>query len=541
MKFFAIIKRFALPLAASVLLIWGIIIIQNRLLKTAQEKRLRFSDVSAQAIPNDTGDDDRAAIHFIQKALGSFRGLAADILWLRAERMKSEGRNFELVQLSRWIIDLQPNYAAAIAYLGWNLAYNISVTTSDPAERWRWVQEGIALFKERALLYNPDDPEIYRELAWIYYHKMGDTMDDAQSFYKLKQAEKMSALLGAKPDFVAMANAPKSKADFHRAFAANKADLWQDDANFDRFYDDLYLKFSNRTPASLPDDFLPGNEELRHRVDAALRAERIRRVEKLEPAKMLALNQKYGELDWRTAESQAVYWASLGVEADEKNALFCKRLLNDALVAAFRAGIIRIVGDNQIAFVPNFGIGDATLASLDQYEKECAYDAGFANAAHSKRINFLKNAVPLLYSYGLYREAEKYYRKLADTDDAYKKQNFEQYIFSVWKDEIRDNDVKQASAIINGLLSTSIQYLVIGQHAEALSYERMARYLYQSYMHEVGDNDRVKLPPYNDIKADITRFYLANLPPAQSAMLRQALELEAIQQENTIKPEGKKP
>ncbi|MCQ2353447.1 MAG: hypothetical protein MJ033_08250 [Victivallaceae bacterium] len=541
MKLFFVIKRWFLPLVLTALLISGMIFIQKQLLKTAQEEKLRFSDVSAQAIPGSSGENNRAAIRFVQKALGSFRGLAADFLWLRAERMKQEGRNFELTQLSSWIIDLQPNYASAVAYLGWNLAYNISVTTSDFAERWRWVQEGISLFKERALVYNPDDPEIYRELAWIYFHKMGDTMDDAQAYYKIQQARKIAAILGNAPDFAAMAQAPKGKTEFQRAFAAYKEKLWQDDRKFDAFYEDLYRKFTAQIPSELPGDLLADEPQLRRQIDAALRAEQLRRTEKLEPVKMDELNRKYGELDWRTAESQALYWASLGVDADPAKGLLCKRQLVDALAAAFQAGIIQLSEGNEVSFVPNFRLGEPTLKAMEQYEKDCMPTSpGFAEAARTKRINFLKNAVPLFYAYGLYRDAENYYRKLADLDDSFKNQNFEQYVFSVWKEEVRGNDVKRAGTIISGLISTAIQYLVRARQTEAVSYERMARYLHQYYMQQSGDNQRVKLPPYSEMKADITRFYLNHLPPAQAALLRQAVEIENLQKGNDIIKGNKK-
>ncbi len=542
MKLFSVIRKLFPPLVLTALLIWGMIFLQNRLLRTAKQEKLRFSDVSAQAIPGNSGDGNRAAIRFVQKALGSFRGLAADFLWLRAERMKQEGRNFELAQLSSWIIDLQPNYASAVAYLGWNLAYNISVTTSDFAERWRWVQEGIALYKERALVYNPDDPEIYRELAWIYFHKMGDTMDDAQAYYKIQQAGKIVSILGSEPDFAAMAQAPGGKAEFQRVFAAHKKDLWQDDKNFDSFYETLYRKFTGVRPSALPDDFLANDQPLRRKIDAALRAEQLRREEKLDPVKILELHQKYGELDWRTAESQAIYWASLGVAADPEKGLLCKRQLVDALAAAFQAGIIQVTGGSEVSFVPNFRLGEPTLAAMEQYEKDCvAFSKGFTEAARTKRINFLKNAVPLFYAYGLYRDAESYYRKLTALDESFKNQNFEQYVFSVWKEEVRGNDVKRAGAIISGLISTSIQYLVRAQQTEALSYERMARYLHRYYMQQSGDNQRTKLPPYSEMKSDITLFYLNHLPPAQAALLRQAVEFENIQKKNdNIKKDEKK-
>ena len=41
-------------------------------------------------------------------ALGGFRGVAADMLWLRAGRLQEQRRFVELVQLSEWITALEP-------------------------------------------------------------------------------------------------------------------------------------------------------------------------------------------------------------------------------------------------------------------------------------------------------------------------------------------------------------------------------------------------------------------------------------------------
>ena len=85
------------------------------------------------------------AVAFTTVALGGFRGILADVLWMRAGSLQDEGRYFELVQLSDWIAKLQPRSPAIWAYHAWNMAYNVSALMADPAERWRWVHNGIGL------------------------------------------------------------------------------------------------------------------------------------------------------------------------------------------------------------------------------------------------------------------------------------------------------------------------------------------------------------------------------------------------------------
>ena len=112
-------------------------------------------------------------VAFVSVALGGFRGLLADILFLRLQAMQEAENYFEMVQLSDCVVKLQPRMTGATAFLAWNMSYNISVTFTDCDDRWRWVQRGIELIRDDALVYNPGDPELYRELGWMYQHKLG--------------------------------------------------------------------------------------------------------------------------------------------------------------------------------------------------------------------------------------------------------------------------------------------------------------------------------------------------------------------------------
>ncbi|MCQ2379071.1 MAG: hypothetical protein MJ016_07710 [Victivallaceae bacterium] len=533
MKFFRIFGKF-FPLAAAILALTAVISVTQRHLAD-RGKNLQFSDTSA--LPEYGGaDGSRAAVRFVRTALGSFRGIAADLLWLRAEALKQQGRHFELVQLSRWIIDLQPNYAGAVAYLGWNLAYNISVTTSDFAERWRWIREGIALFKERALVYNPEEPEIYRELAWIYLHKIGNLMDDGHMYYKAQLARSMMHAMGKDPDLAALAKAPKGEAGFFRAFASERAKLWRDDRDFSRFYRELYEDFFRRDPAGFADGFLPDDPALRDRIAVALRAERLRRTQRLEPATMVEIDRKYGALDWRVPESQAIYWAYVGA-GFAKDKTPCERLINQALDESFRAGRIVFSADGTgMTFVPNLALGDAVLDAM-RTSQETAGHPGAAESFRSARIYFLKQAIPLAFVYGQFARAERYYRLLVEEDGAQPDAaDVESFIFSVWKNDIGANDIKRAETVISGLIASAIHYLLTGDKRAALSCEQLAQRIYRHYTAISGKESRTALPPYKTMKDTITRAYAKILPPADAAVLQALLDREndepSLPQEN---------
>ena len=175
---FRTLSLYGLLAVVTLVLLFGLSRIENRLEGQIKTHHLRFTGQIENAPP---------LVAFTTVALGSFRGLIADLLWLRAGALQEKGNYYEMAQLARWLTDLQPTFSGATAYLAWNMAYNISVTCSDFADRWRWVNEGIRLIRDRALIYNPEDPVLYKDLAWIFQHKMGNYMDDANQYYKVQQ------------------------------------------------------------------------------------------------------------------------------------------------------------------------------------------------------------------------------------------------------------------------------------------------------------------------------------------------------------------
>lgn len=130
-------------------------------------------------------------------AMGSFRGLAVDALWYRAEKLKQQGRYHEAKTLADLITTLQPRYAKVWSTQAWNMAYNISVGTHTPAERWDWVSKGIRLLRDEGLVYNPNSIGLYRELGWIFHHKIAGRTDDMHWHYKIELAREWQEVLGA--------------------------------------------------------------------------------------------------------------------------------------------------------------------------------------------------------------------------------------------------------------------------------------------------------------------------------------------------------
>lgn len=146
------------------------------------------------------GDDAPAGVRFVTVALGGFRGILADCLWLRASELQDEGRFFEVAQLADWITRLQPRYSEVWAYHAWNMAYNITSVVADPADRWHWVSNGLKMLKDKGIPSNPREPKLYWELGWMYYDKVGGRWDEATMFYRLGLAREISEAMGATGD-----------------------------------------------------------------------------------------------------------------------------------------------------------------------------------------------------------------------------------------------------------------------------------------------------------------------------------------------------
>lgn len=129
------------------------------------------------------------AAELIVAGLGGFRGLAAEVIWFRADRLWDEGRYGELAQLASWLTFLEPHTAEIWSYAAWNLAYNVSVAMSTPSDRWRWVRAGVRLLLDDGLRLNPTDPQLYKALSDMLRFKLGSNSDDAASYYRARWKE----------------------------------------------------------------------------------------------------------------------------------------------------------------------------------------------------------------------------------------------------------------------------------------------------------------------------------------------------------------
>jgi hypothetical protein len=132
---------------------------------TAEKKRRDLGEAAIGQI--DTGS-------FMMKLflLGGFRGIVADILWIRAEEQKKDHDWDRLKTTVELITKLQPHFLSIWTFQGWNLAYNVSVEWDAPQDKYTWIKEGIK-FLEEGVAKNRKSPDLIWDTAWTYYHKLG--------------------------------------------------------------------------------------------------------------------------------------------------------------------------------------------------------------------------------------------------------------------------------------------------------------------------------------------------------------------------------
>jgi len=108
--------------------------------------------------------------------LGGFRGLATDLMWMRAVNAKDEGRFYESMALARAISQVQPRFELVWEFMAWDMGYNIGHEVEDRDGKWGWYLAGLAANAE-GCERNPRSERLLRHLAWMFFHK-GDTFAD---------------------------------------------------------------------------------------------------------------------------------------------------------------------------------------------------------------------------------------------------------------------------------------------------------------------------------------------------------------------------
>jgi hypothetical protein len=470
--------------------LWGAGQVNKQLVTSRKEMGISQADPLINAPP---------LVVFTTVALGGFRGIIADLLWMRSARLQSEGKYFELVQLADWITKLEPRFTEVWAYHAWNLSYNISVLFSNKEDRWRWVRHGLTMLRDEGVLYNPGESRLLYELGWIFQHKIGGNSDDMHMFYKQSWAAEMQNLLGGgRPDYDKLLAAAKNPVELNER--TGMRDLL---ASLEKEGIDPLNYQSLDIPKSHPAYKIIDSSPYAEAWISYIVRQKLEKAYKLDPDIMREIETTSGPLDWRLPQAHAIYWATLskkfGKEADD---VFAERMIYQSLTDAFRRGkLVTGGGDARFIMSPYLELLPYVTAS---YEEAIRTPSEKGTAIDGYR-NFLSEAVVLLYLYNRIEEAEAIFKKLkAFNPDVSGETNLLDYVFATYTSQSKNSDEIDAYASVEAALYQSELWNLMGDSERSAGYAQLANLVWQRFMEPRQNNkewqERTGLPPLEDIR-----------------------------------------
>lgn len=432
-------------------------------------------------------------VAFTTVALGGFRGILVDILWVRLSELQQEGRYFEIVQLADWITKLEPRSSAIWAFQAWNMSYNISVMMSDYEDRWRWVRHGVELLRDDGLRYNPANAQLHRELGWLFQHKMGADSDRAHWLYKRQWYLEMQDILGgARPDYEAWRALPPTREQLRAR--PGMAELV---AEFRALGYDPFLPRWLRG-GELPEDVVrllrehPAAPELL----TWLRGRALIEIYRMDLDAMEQLEAVHGPLDWRIPETHALYWAERGLRyAGRQDEEMIQRMIFQSLVALFQRGRYTVEGDLVID-LPDLRLFEATDAAYRRFIELQPENPTYRIAYE----NFLQDALVIFYNYQRRDRAAEIFARIREVNPEVPVD----MPFSVMMEELSEYIAATGRrrhsviAIIDGLLQQGYRLELARRETEAAVLNTRAQDFWQAFMaHRVDEEfrERTGLPP----------------------------------------------
>ena len=547
-----------------------------------KEKQLVIDPATVKGLPPDLA---------LLGKLGTFRALAIDWASIRADRFKDEGKTYEAMQLHQMVCALAPRFPQVWANAAWNMAYNISVMKYSPEERWKWVQNGIKLLRDKGIQYNPKAVGLYRELAWIYWHKVGDFLDDEHLNYKRALAVEMEAVLGAQPVTVTdqdyfdwfrkVVDAPRDLAKFMESdeevarlvFRLRDVRLAPDESLLEFVAENFRpeLREADLLKDRGEQDTLfvrrmgvlkePQAAEALERLLSAVRSKVIRDKFKMDLDYMVDLMVKqYGPLDWRNTFSHGLYWSSFGNKvtrgragATPADVVNTAREIFFSLQSMITRGRITLWPDFDDPFASYIELSPDTRfipylydtylrVGKEQFGSRPGFKEGTPGPNYMNGfISCMQNWIELLYLEGgteNMQRAENYYVWLRENNPHPDGSTQEQYLMTLDEyvmggllDQLQT--YKVASAIVRQFINRSLSQLAWGDQRGSLANLKRSRLCYEFWTEDTktDPNERRKMQPFRVIYRDEIGSFMTRpeIAPLLKARLWRELDLDPRQ------------
>ncbi len=121
-------------------------------------------------------------------ALGGFRTVAADLLWLKAENVWHGGSWWAMLPILDAVTQLDPHFLLAWKVYGWHAAYNLQAESETVVDKRFWLRRGVDAL-QRAVEVNPNIWDMYFELGWTLYDRAHEPWRAAEYLRKADEFE----------------------------------------------------------------------------------------------------------------------------------------------------------------------------------------------------------------------------------------------------------------------------------------------------------------------------------------------------------------
>ncbi len=442
--------------------------------------------------------------------LRGFRGLAADAIFLKCVNLQDEKAYEDIPVLVNWLVSLQPDFTEAVQFWSSNLAWNISAAHGDFELRWKWVKHGIALLKDSAIpAYN--DPAYHLEMARIYQMRIGEIVDRADLFFKTKLLFEMESILG-KCEMGDLSGAASDVYDMNELIGDRRFEqiLQENGINEEKLY--KTFRESRRIPLSQISE--PEAEV----IELFLRRKLLFDITGIDATVAADVNDIYGKLDWRLADSLAVYWAHTGkmrAQELERKTYKYERMIMRSLLRVLQNGTLFYVNEqHELQTSPNFEVveylDELFPVMLRHYEKS-------EKAIKTNHRNFLMTAISLFYAYGEEKRANDYfirYRQFFPEESA--DYSLNKLALEVLSGAGASHDYRAVQSLISGLYRRMFEFIALGEMEKATTLDSSAKKIWNAYKVniDVASYEKDKLPPLKNIKISVFKSLKGQLPDA---------------------------
>ncbi|RMF84491.1 MAG: hypothetical protein D6744_03000, partial [Planctomycetota bacterium] len=252
----------------------------------------------------------------------------------------------------------------------------------------------------------------------------------------------------------------------------------------------------------------------------------LREVYKMDAQKMADLTALFGPMDWRMVDAHSLYWVNEGLIAGEETiSKFGNDKTNTARMIFF--SLRNLMNKNRMVFEPyttdvnyayiNFNPDLNFIEPMHQaflnYGRMIDPEPtakGVGSTYRTAHVNFLSEAIRLLYLAGRFREAGHYYQYLRETYGRREDGSIDP-TYAVSLRDFVDRQVREGAGSyrderlrIAGMLNSAWEALSRGDRTAGNTYLTEAARAHRAYNESVGEEEvlKMKLPPFREMETD---------------------------------------